>query len=483
MSIRLNLYIILIITAIAPFIVTLLFYFQLNEWYKHEQSDSKIEAMVRVNELSAFMGSHSDLVHRVGTLKKAVSDELNQNESVTVYSDNFNPLFTTKDHAISSENRNPNQVMRGLFELKTTIRGHTYKEPIFNEDRSILAYFVVEIERTAVEEKTQETYWLAIIIFIFALVGTITLVHFWLKRRMIFPINYLLAEMRGIGQGTLHEDAQLLKKQKGEMGQLIAGFRDMNSRLIEAKENEEEEIANQQRLIAAISHDLRTPLTSIRAYAEGMGIHLDKQEDYAQVILSKTAFMQKLIDDLLAYSAIQASSFTLDRTEVEAEELAELLVDGYEEQEMGVEFSSTIAVEPAMVNCDVNRLIQVIDNLVMNAVRYSDERGEVSILITNKGSFLPTFVSYSPDRLYFIVTDRGRGIPKEEQERIFSSFYQIEHARKQNKSSGVGLGLSICQELVEKHNGTMHVYSKGIGSTFYFSIPTLNDGNREDEEL
>ncbi|MEN0643409.1 HAMP domain-containing sensor histidine kinase [Alkalicoccobacillus gibsonii] len=484
MSIRLNLYFILIFTAITPFIVTFLFYVQLTGWYEVEKSDSEMRALLRASEISVLMKNNSDKVHQGGALKKAIEDELEADESITVYSSNFNPLFTTKEQGVSTQGRTSNQVMRGLFELKTTIRGHTYKEPIFGGNNgSIVGYFVLETERTAVQEKTIETYWIAILVFLFAVLGTLTLVHYWLKRRMISPINYLLGEMRGIGEGNLNEDVQFVKKQKGEMGQLISGFEDMNHRLIEAKKNEEEEVANQQRLIAAISHDLRTPLTSIRAYAEGMNVHRDKQEDYAKVILTKTAFMQKLIDDLLAYSAIQASSFTLDLAEVEAEELAELMVDGYEEQDRSVTFSLTTAVEQATVRCDVNRLIQVMDNLVTNAIRYSDTDGKVSILITNQSSYLPTFVAYQPDRLYFLVTDRGRGIPKEEQERIFSSFYQIEHARKQNHSTGVGLGLSICQELVTKHGGSMHVYSKGTGSTFYFSIPCLSDSpKRKDEE-
>ncbi|TSB46883.1 sensor histidine kinase [Alkalicoccobacillus porphyridii] len=473
MSIRLKLYIILLLTAIVPFVVTLVFYIQLTGWFDREESAERLNAILRVNQISDFMKQHRDLMEEADELREAVINELEPNEDMTVYTAGYNQLFST-GNANSGSMTSRNQVMRNLYELKTSMRGYTYKEPIFTNEGEIIAFFTLQIERTEVQEKTNQTYWMALLIFLFAVGGTLTLVHFWLKRRMIVPINYILAEMGEIGRGLPNDDTKINKKQKDEMSQLLAGFGDMSQRLIEAKKNEEEEVANQQRLIAAISHDLRTPLTSIRAYAEGMSDHRDKQEDYAKVILAKTEFMQKLINDLLAYSAIQATSFSLNLKEVEAEELAELLVDGYSEQDLKVRVSSEIKVEPAMVSCDVNRLIQVMDNLIMNAVRYSDPFEEISILITNKRNELPSFVSYSPDQLYFLVSDKGKGIPKEEQERIFSSFYQIEKARNQTNSSGVGLGLSICQELIHKHHGTMQVYSGGKGSTFYFSIPSFN---------
>lgn len=137
MSIRLNLYIILIFTAITPFIVTFLFYVQLTGWYEVEKSDSEMRALLRASEISALMKNNSDKVHQGGALKKVIEDELEPDESITVYSSNFNPLFTTSEQGVSSQGRTSNQVMRGLFELKTTIRGHTYKEPIFGSNNVI----------------------------------------------------------------------------------------------------------------------------------------------------------------------------------------------------------------------------------------------------------------------------------------------------------------------------------------------------------
>ncbi|MDQ0205886.1 sensor histidine kinase [Alkalicoccobacillus murimartini] len=482
MSIRLNLYIILLVTAIVPFFVTLLFYVQLTNWYEREDSAEYLQALLRVTQISEFMKDRSQLVQQSDMLKQAVRSELHENEHMVVYSSSYNQLFSTNEGYTSGTVNVSKQVMSGLYELKSSGRLYTYKEPIRNEKGDILAYFALQIERTAVQEQTSQAYLFSILFFILAVGGTLTLVHFSLKKRMIKPINYILTEMQDIARGSESAHVESKLKQKNEMNQLIDGFENMNYRLAEAKKNEEEEVANQQRLIAAISHDLRTPLTSIRAYAEGMSDHQDKQDAYAKVILSKTEFMQKLINDLLSYSAIQATSFTLNLQEVEAEELAEILVDGYEEQSLDVSFSSEIFIEPAIVSCDVDRLIQVMDNLVMNAVRYSNEGGEVSILVTNKSKYLPSFVSYEPDQLYILVSDRGRGIPKEEQERIFSSFYQIEKERKQNNLSGVGLGLSICHELVQKHNGDMRVHSNGKGSTFYFSIPCSNHIQREENE-
>jgi signal transduction histidine kinase len=158
---------------------------------------------------------------------------------------------------------------------------------------------------------------------------------------------------------------------------------------------------------------------------------------------------------------------------VDAEELAELLFDGYEEQWLMHQVVVEVDIAPVELFADVDRLVQVVDNLVTNAIRYSPEGGEIKLFATNKVERLPPFVEQqTAKQLYVFVMDEGIGIPSGAQQRIFDSFYQVEQARSQTNGKGVGLGLAICRELVQKHGGEIHVYSTPLkGSTFYFTLP------------
>ena len=216
--------------------------------------------------------------------------------------------------------------------------------------------------------------------------------------------------------------------------------------------------------IASVSHEFRTPLTSIRGYAELLeGADLaEEYHGYVKVIERNTARLVSLVEDLLLMAQIQSGGVPLHLTEVV---LNELIVRA---GAIAKPFAATkrigldIATEPELVTTqgDAERLGQVLDNLVSNAIKYTPDGGDVSITLTHTGSAAT-----------IAVRDTGIGIPQAEQAQMFSRFFRSSNARDSG-IEGTGLGLAITRGIVEAHGGTIGFDSlEGVGTTFRLTVP------------
>ena len=216
--------------------------------------------------------------------------------------------------------------------------------------------------------------------------------------------------------------------------------------------------------IANASHELRTPLTSIQGFAETLSsgaLSAEDQERCLGTILRNVSRMRDLIDDLMELSRIENDASRLDRTSVDVLRLTrELLVDLQKRlasQQIRAEIVSKSA-PPAWG--DRGALEQVLENLLTNAIRYTDAGGEIRISAEPKAELLEV-----------TVADTGIGIPENARDRIFERFYRVDAARSRAVGS-TGLGLSIVRHLVQAMGGTIRVESEiGIGSRFIFTVP------------
>ncbi len=216
----------------------------------------------------------------------------------------------------------------------------------------------------------------------------------------------------------------------------------------------------QRDFLAMIAHDLKTPITAIRASAQLM----QRQERYdAQrlgIIGDQTRYLGRLIDDLAALSALEFGQLALRREPVELLELVERMVA--QAAVLSTRHPITVAAPdgPIIGRWDRDRLVQVLHNLVGNAIKYSPAGGEITIQIERH-----------PATVDIAVRDQGLGIPTEELGRVFTRFYRAKAARSTG-ITGSGLGLTICKGLVEAHGGTIRVASEpGRGSTFTVTLP------------
>ena len=218
-----------------------------------------------------------------------------------------------------------------------------------------------------------------------------------------------------------------------------------------------------------MSHEIRTPMNAVLGMADLLRLTdlTHKQLGYLQTIQSSGDMLLSLVDNTLDYARLEAGGIELQTQEFDVAELLErvLQIMGYQAYSKGIELISDFAlVPPLRVTADIDRLRQILVNLVSNAIRYSD-KGEIVVKLTSLAGARDTVT------LKFEVSDQGMGIPKEVQERLLAPFASPD-VNAGNKPQGSGLGLTICKRLVEIMRGEIGVRSvPGEGTTVWFAIP------------
>jgi PAS domain S-box-containing protein len=244
-------------------------------------------------------------------------------------------------------------------------------------------------------------------------------------------------------------------------------------------------------------HELRSPLTGIRSIAnllkeDKIKNEQKKYQEFIELIVSNSASMLGLVNDLLDVAKLEAGKFQIVKKDTDVKKIIDMHVESYQPQakEKNLIIEANIIGELPIVQADENKLGQVLNNLLSNAIKFT-EKGKIviSALFVKKGDALMQKISgsgmiwpgikdeikFESDSLIFGVTDTGVGIREEEVTKLFNKFTQLEQSATSEKK-GTGLGLVISKGIVEAHGGKIGVFSKeGQGSTFYFIIPTLNN--------
>lgn len=219
--------------------------------------------------------------------------------------------------------------------------------------------------------------------------------------------------------------------------------------------------------LSVVSHELRTPLHSIKGFVDIIlmgktGEINDLQRDFLTTVKESTTNLQRLIDDLLEFSRMEAGQIKLKPQMISVYEVADKVVEqmGPLAAEGKLKLVNAVPKDIALVEADPLRIEQVLTNLVSNAIKFTLPEGSVSILAMDLG-----------EQLRISVQDTGIGIPEEEQAKIFQRFYQVDSSATRSYR-GTGLGLTICKFIVEYHHGKIWVESEpGHGSTFHFLLP------------
>ncbi len=298
------------------------------------------------------------------------------------------------------------------------------------------------------------------------LVLTTVIVVTWLYRSIVQPLAVLGVAANRISEGNL--DCAIVPNKNDEIGELQSDFETMR---IHLKTMSDRQLAYQQEsreMISNISHDLKTPLTAIKGYAEGLmdGVAdtLEKQERYLKTIYSKACDMQQMVEELAFFSKIEQQAVTYNFREVP---LHRYLLDCIEEQSLDLETKGiTLTYEEQLSDgvkliFDPEHIKRVIMNIVGNSVKYMDKPdGHIRMRVEEE-----------TDRVWIGISDNGCGIPESDVPYIFDRFYRSDSSRG-TKKGGSGLGLSIVKSIVSDHNGTVEALSReGEGTTIRFSLP------------
>jgi PAS domain S-box-containing protein len=243
---------------------------------------------------------------------------------------------------------------------------------------------------------------------------------------------------------------------------------------LERKMIEYEELSKMKSdLLATVSHELRTPLATIKAYSTLIldyyaRLGADETKDYLKSIDISTDRLTKLVDNLLDTSRIDAGLLKLEKTPTDIVPLINAAIKEAGIRAEQYRFLLKSEKEPLIAEIDSRRIRQVIDNLVDNAIKYSPEGTEIQIT-----------AGKADGNVVISITDQGPGIPADELKNIFERMYRIEQ-RLYSGAEGIGLGLHICQKLVQAHGGEIWAESvPGRGSTFIFTLPINGSGKKK----
>lgn len=255
----------------------------------------------------------------------------------------------------------------------------------------------------------------------------------------------------------LRANFSVIQKETGFVNGLITVLHDIT---------EQEKIDKERReFVANVSHELRTPLTTMRSYLEALAEGAWQDEEIApnflEVTRNETERMIRLVNDLLQLSKMDSRDYQIKKEWVDFVVYFNRIIDRFElSKERNVKFKRTLPNHDIFIEMDEDKLTQVLDNIISNALKYSPE-----------GGFVKFSIEESEDKITVSISDQGVGIPKADLEKIFDRFYRVDKARSR-KLGGTGLGLAIAKEVVNAHGGDIWASSvEGKGTTIAFTLP------------
>jgi two-component system sensor histidine kinase BaeS len=282
-----------------------------------------------------------------------------------------------------------------------------------------------------------------------ALIAVLGLLGAWvLSRSVVRPVRRLATASGRLAEGEA--GVRVTPEGPRELRELAVSFNDMNAKLTKAQETE-------QAFLLSVSHELKTPLTSIRGYAEGIGDGTVKPDAGADVIGAESSRLERLVGDLLESGRMRKSAFTVHRDQVDLAAVADDVVRRYEATARDAGLTLLVNTEAGGgAVADHDRVLQVVSNLVENAIRCTPAPGTVTITTA------PAAIT---------VSDSGRGLTSDDLPRAFERFYLYSRYGT-DRPVGTGLGLAIVKDLTEAMGGTVSVSSAvGVGTAFTVALP------------
>ena len=359
------------------------------------------------------------------------------------------------------------QIYQGQYEVeqKNSMDADEQEQVQDNEDTDggSLSEDVTDYASGIVPEFRSFLYDMATIIIVI-LVVTAAILMVWISAWIRVPLNKLRNATHKIAEGNLNFTMEVTGED--EISDLCRDFEEMRKRLLESTEQKLEYDQESKELISNISHDLKTPLTAIKGYVEGIMDGVadtpEKMDRYIRTIYNKTNDMDRLINELTFYSKIDANRIPYTFNKINVKNYFEDCVEemGIELESKGFAFSYKNEVDDSVeVIADAEQIKRVINNIVSNSVKYMDKSDpRIDIRVKDVGDFVQ-----------IEIEDNGRGIGTKELPNIFERFYRADASR--HSAGGSGIGLSIVKKIIEDHGGKIWASSTlGKGTVMYFVL-------------
>lgn len=403
------------------------------------------EVKKQIDELDSFLNATIWIINPSGLMILSSKLPLNVDESLVV--EGFDPTVTGNKHYTTGNFFNSfDKEMLSVFAPITA-------------DYKVKGYVVIHASIDDIVMKSDNylriCYLLLIILFVLSLI-----ILFFFTEMVYKPLKKITYATEQYAAGNLHYEFSL--DSDDEMGYLGATLNYMASEIARSEDN-------QKKFIANVSHDFRSPLTSIKGYLEAMldgTIPPELHEKYIGIVLSETDRLTKLTNSLLALNNLNMKGVVLDRTVFDINTVIRNTAASFEGTcvKKSIALNLILTGDVLPVNADETKIQQVLYNLIDNAIKFSHHDSTITIETTEKHS-----------KVFVSVKDQGIGIPKEDQKLVFDRFYKSDLSRGRDKK-GTGLGLSITKEIIMAHNEHINVIStEGVGTEFVFSLEKADE--------
>lgn len=354
---------------------------------------------------------------------------------------------------------------KNLVELQKTNYRVKLLSVIFKDDSAGTIIFLTQVDKST---SMVESYILFIpLVFLISFILTNLLSSLYFSRHILSPLNQLKKAAGEISSGNLNQE--VVPSGDQELKDLCNSFEQMRLKLKESIHTQLKYDENRKTLLSSISHDLKTPITSIKGYVEGIRDGVantpEKVNHYLKTIYSKASHMDTMIDDLLLFSKLDLNQipFHFEKTDLIKYLQDCVFENGPELEKNNITLSLRSELkEAAFVMMDRERLKRVLNNILENSRKYMDkDKGEINLLLReNKSNFI------------LEIQDNGSGISKEDLLYVFDRFYRSDKAR--SNITGSGLGLAIAKQIIEGHGGKIWIKSDpAFGTSIMISFEKI----------
>lgn len=446
-----------IITLIQIVVLSMLLISMLNKYSNKRQVVNGVnEARIKTSEAMAIIKDNISK-DKITYEEKLRRELLNINGDLVICDLQGDIIFSISDKA-EKININTDLQYDGTFE-NVNEGSFKFSFPVVNDGKQVaIAIFKLrDFKRSGISLLDKIFYFKGELSLVLILVSLSLYNLISMNRKIINPIDNLLVATNKMILGDY--SGRIAHGKADEIQELCGKLEMLRDELKASKEKEMSLLRGRKELIAAISHDLRTPIASIEAYIEGLTNGICKTEEqkskYLKIIYDKSKKLSKLINDLFIHSQQEAEELSIEKKLVYFEPFITSLTSGLE-----IEFkklNKELRIEKTMpnplINIDIYRMEQVILNLLENSKKYTKDGGVIKLRAFRE-----------EDSVIVQVEDDGIGIAPEDLPFVFDKFFRGDKGRNTEKG-GAGLGLSICKYIIEKHGGNIWIESKENGGT------------------
>lgn len=409
------------------------------------------EVKTQLDSLAVYLGSTIQIINPSGRLVLDTDSPLNVEDVVMI--ENFDPTVTSGSYyTVDNFFGNYDTDMLSVFAPITS----NYK---------VKGYVVILCSMSSIMESCNSLLNISYIMLIILLLLSVIILIFFTE--IVYqPLRKITYATEQYASGNMHYEFQV--ESEDEMGYLAACLNYMASEIARSEDD-------QKKFVANVSHDFRSPLTSIHGYLEAMldgTIPPEQYEKYLNIVLNETERLTKLTNSLLTLNNLNTKGMLLNRTDFDINQVIRDTAATLEGscRQRNIHIEAVLTGDEFYVNADLDKIQQVLYNLLDNAVKFSHHDSVIRVETSEK-----------KNKLFVSVKDSGIGIPKDDLKMIWERFYKSDASRGKDKK-GTGLGLSIVKEIINAHGEHINVIStEGVGSEFIFSLPLAADQPDGDE--